>query len=158
GPGWMTTDHFDVVAKVPDEFRNLPPATPGSGPGPLQLMIRAMLADRFKLVVHMETKEAPVYALVLAHSDGRLGPQLKKSDTDCAALTAARGRGGPMPPPPAPGERMPCGIRIGPGSLSMGGSTLAQVANSLGMFVGRTVIDKTGLTGGYDADLTWTPD
>jgi uncharacterized protein (TIGR03435 family) len=99
---------------------------------------------------------------VLARSDGRLGPDLKKSETDCAALMAAmrgRGPGRAMPPPgPPPGERMPCGIRIGPGSMSVGGMTLAQFANSLGMFVGRVVLDRTGLTGNYDVDLKWTPD
>ena len=53
---------------------------------------------------------------------------------------------------------MPCGIRIGPGNMAVGGSTLAQFATSLGMFVGRVVLDKTGLTGAYDFNLTWTPD
>src|SRR5207247_10831374 len=73
---------------------------------------------------------------------------------------AGRGRG-PLPPPPGPpqpGERVPCGIRIGPGNMAVGGATLAQFANALGMFVGRIVQDKTGLTGNYDFNLTWTPD
>ena len=60
GPSWLTSDHFDVVAKIPDTFRDLPPATPLSGPGPLQLMIRSLLAERFKLVVHTETKEQTI--------------------------------------------------------------------------------------------------
>jgi len=160
GPSWLSSDHFDIIAKMPDGFQ--PPAgppAPGSGPGPVQLMLRALLAERFKLVVRNETKEAPIYALILARSDGKLGPALKKSDVDCAAVMAARGRGrGPAPGPPQPGERMPCGIRIGPGNMSVGGSTLAQFANSLGMFAGRIVQDRTGLTGAWDIDLTWTPD
>lgn len=86
---------------------------------------------------------------------------MHKSDVDCnAVFTAARGRGG-MPPPPGPpqaGERPSCGIRIGMGNLAMGGTPLAMFANSLAMFVGRTVQDKTGLTGNYDVSLTWTPD
>jgi uncharacterized protein (TIGR03435 family) len=163
GPGWMTSDHFDVIAKMPEGFQPTPgPPAPGAGPGPLQLMLRALLADRFKLTVHNETKESPIYALIVARSDGRLGPQLKKSETDCAAMFAAgRGRGrGPMPPPgpPQPGESIPCGMRIGPGNLVMGGSPLSQFANSLGMFSGRIVLDRTGLTGNYDINLTWTPD
>jgi uncharacterized protein (TIGR03435 family) len=163
GPAWMASDHFDVIAKMPEGFQPTPgPPAPGAGPGPLQLMLRALLADRFKLTVHNETKESPIYALIVARSDGRLGPQLKKSETDCAAMFAAgRGRGrGPMPPPgpPQPGESIPCGMRIGPGNLVMGGSPLSQFANSLGMFSGRIVLDRTGLTGNYDINLTWTPD
>ena len=160
GPGWASSDRFDINAKVPDEFRGMAPPAPGSGPSPLGLMIRALLAERFKLVVHNETKDAPIYALVLARSDGKLGPALKKSETDCAAtFGAGPGRGrGPMPPPGPPHEPMPCGIRIGPGNMAVGGSPLSQVANSLGMFAGRIVLDRTGLTGNYDFSLAWTPD
>jgi uncharacterized protein (TIGR03435 family) len=161
GPSWLNSDHFDINAKVPDEFRDQPPMRPGGAPGPLQLMIRALLADRFKLAVHNETKDSPIYALILARSDGKLGPGLKKSDVDCAAAFAAgRARGGPMPPPgpPQPGERMPCGMRIGPGNLMGGGALMPQFANTLGMFAGRVVLDRTGLQGAYDIDLTWTPD
>ena len=108
GPGWVSSDRFDINAKVPDEFRGMAPPAPGSGPSPLGLMIRALLAERFKLVVHNETKDAPIYALVLARSDGKLGPALKKSETDCAAtFGAGPGRGrGPMPPP-GPPQPMP---------------------------------------------------
>jgi len=159
GPSWLASDHFDINAKVPDEFRAMAPPAPGSGPGPLQLMIRSLLAERFKLVVHNETKESPIYALIRARSDGKLGPGLKKSNVDCAALFAAgRARGGAMPPPPQPGERMQCGMRIGPGNLMGGGALMPQFANTLGMFAGRIVVDRTGLEGAYDVDLTWTPD
>jgi uncharacterized protein (TIGR03435 family) len=165
GPSWLASDHFDIVAKIESGVQDAMPAgppVPGQGPTPLQLMIRSLLADRFKLAVHTETKEQPIYALVVARSDGRLGPDLKKSETDCAAVMAARGRGPgrAMPPPgaPAPGEPMPCGIRIGPGNMSVGGMALPVFANSLANFVGRVVLDRTGLTGSYDAKLTWTPD
>jgi uncharacterized protein (TIGR03435 family) len=160
GPSWLSSDHFDIVAKIPEGVRDGPPGPPGSGPGPLQLMMRALLAERFKLALHNETKDSPIYALILARSDGRLGPSLKKSETDCDGAGRGRGRGGPMPPPgpPQPGDRMPCGIRIGPGNMAVGGSPLSQFANSLGMFTGRVVQDRTGLTGNYDFNLTWTPD
>jgi len=159
GPSWLASDHFDINAKVPDEFRAMAPPAPGSGPGPLQLMIRALLVERFKLVVHNETKDSPIYALILARADGRLGPGLKKSNVDCAAVFAAgRARGGTMPPPPQPGERMQCGMRVGPGNLMGGGALMSQFANTLGMFAGRIVVDRTGLQGAYDVDLTWTPD
>ncbi len=160
GPGWMTSDHFDIVAKAED---GAPPETPSldrTAPTRTQLMIRALLAERFQLVVHTESRELPIYALVLARSDGKLGPDLHKSDVDCAALFAAgRGRG-PLPPPgpPPAGERMPCGIRIGMGNMAIGSAPLSQIANAMANFLGRTVLDKTGLTGNYDANLTWTPD
>ena len=162
GPNWLGSDHFDIIAKVPDgtPAPQGPPA-PGSAPSPLQLMLRSLLAERFKLTLHNETKDSPIYALVLARSDGRLGPELKTSEADCnAQFAAGRGRGGPMPPPgpPPPGAAMPCGIRIGPGNMAVGGSPLSQFANSLGMFTGRVVVDRTGLTGNYDFNLTWTPD
>ena len=47
GPSWLNSDHFDINAKVPDAVRDVPPMRPGSGPGPLQLMIRALLVERF---------------------------------------------------------------------------------------------------------------
>src|SRR5471032_2293825 len=77
GPGWLGSDHFDIIAKVPDgtPAPQGPPA-PGSAPSPLQLMLRSLLAERFKLTLHNETKDSPIYALVLARSDGRLGPEL----------------------------------------------------------------------------------
>jgi uncharacterized protein (TIGR03435 family) len=164
GPGWIAADHFDINAKMPEGYQPTPgPPNPAAGPTPIQLMMRALLADRFKLAVHNETKDSSIYALVVARSDGKLGPQIKKSETDCEAMmAAARGRGrGAMPPPPAPpqpGESIPCGMRIGPGTMAMGGFPLSNFAQSLGMFAGRIVLDRTGLTGNYDITLTWTPD
>jgi bla regulator protein BlaR1 len=159
GPGWIGSDHFDIVAKIEaDAQEPLAGGQAGTGPTRLQLMMRSLLAERFKLTVHNETKDSQIYALVVARSDGRLGPELHRSETDCAALVdAARGRGAPPLPPP-PGSPMPCGIRVGIGNLAVGGAPLSQVASSLSMFVGRVVLDRTGLTGPFDIDLTWTPD
>jgi len=151
GPDWIGTDRWDIVAKAEGE---LPPAPPGQV-GPMQLMVRSLLADRFKLVVHRETREMPIYALVLAREDKRLGPQMKESTTDC---TPGARRGAPPPAPPQPGERPPCGTRLAPGNLSSGGTLLSQLATTLSNSVGRTVVDKTGLTARYDFDLKWTPD
>ena len=53
-------------------------------------MLRALLADRFKLAAHNESRELPIYALVKARSDGKLGPELRPSAVDCAAIAAAR--------------------------------------------------------------------
>jgi uncharacterized protein (TIGR03435 family) len=160
GPSWISSDHFDVVAKIGEKENPLanPFPTKGTEPTSLQLMIRALLAERFKLAVHTETQQLPIYSLVVARNDGRLGPNLHRSETDCsAALAAGRGRGAP-PAPPQAGEPMPCGMRIGPGAMSMGAAPLSQFASSLSMFVGRVVLDRTGLTGVFDANLTWTPE
>jgi uncharacterized protein (TIGR03435 family) len=153
-PSWVDTDRFDINAKAEGDPG---PAVVAPGqPGPIMLMIRSLLADRFKLKVHTETREMPIYALVLTRSDGKLGSALNRSTTDCAALRAAS-RNAP-PPVPAPGERMMCGMRIAPGMISGGGIPLSQLATQLSVSVQRIVVDKTGLGGDYDFDLKWTPD
>jgi uncharacterized protein (TIGR03435 family) len=153
GPRWIDSDRFDVVAKAEGDQQ------PGSNGPPTEMfaMLRTLLADRFKLVVHNESRELPTYALVLARDDGKRGPQLNPAAVDCAAL---RGRGGAQPPLPAPGERLPCGIRIAPGNLVGGGMGLQQLANALSRMpaLNRLVVDRTGLTGTFDFDLKWTPD
>jgi bla regulator protein blaR1 len=149
GPDWINDDRFDINAKAAN-----------SDTPPLQLlaMVQTLLADRFKLRVHRETREVPVYALVMARDDRRLGPRLKTAAADCDALIAALGRGG-TPPPSAPaGERPPCGIRQVPGRMMAGGSLLSDVGRNLAPSTGRLVIDRTGLTGRFDLDLEWTPD
>jgi uncharacterized protein (TIGR03435 family) len=149
-PNWIADERYDIIAKADSSAK----------PDQMQAMIRALLAERFGLVAHTEQREMPIYALVVARSDGRLGPKLKPSTADCAAIFAAR-RGGPPPGPPAPpqpGEQMQCGTMIGPGNFNAGYTTMQQFASSLSTFVGRTVIDKTGLTGQYDFMLTYTPE
>jgi uncharacterized protein (TIGR03435 family) len=146
-PNWMTSDRFDIVAKAPDGFT----------PDQLRPMVRSLLADRFKLKAHVETREMPTYDLVLARPDGKLGPNLKPSKTDCKTMFANR-RGGPPPAPPQPGQPMECGFMIGGGTMNAGGMALTQLAQSLAQFVNRIVIDKTGLAGEYDFQLAYTPE
>ena len=74
----------------------LHPTQPGQA-GPIQFMMRTLLAERFGLVYHEETREMPISVLVLARPDGKLGPKLEKSTTDCQAMFAARRGGGPPP-------------------------------------------------------------
>ena len=153
GPDWIRSDRFDIVAKAPED-------TPPGPNSPMSLMIRTLLKERFGLVVHDETRALPVYALVMARADRKPGPQLKPAAVDCAAIMA-RGCGGPPVPPP-PGERgperMPCGIRLTPGNLAGGGSSIAQFASAISRFVNRPVLDQTGLSGNFDFDLQWTPE
>jgi uncharacterized protein (TIGR03435 family) len=122
GPKWIDSDRFDIVAKADRDWQ----ANPNGPPPALALMLQTLLAERFKLAVHNDRRDMPIYALVLARRDGKLGPQLRVSATDCAALMAAtRARGGP-PTPPAPGERPPCGLRMFPGNFSGGSFTVPE--------------------------------
>ena len=154
-PNWINDERFDIVAKAPAGTPMVGPAG-GGAPGPMQFMLRNLLADRFKLKTHTETREMPMYALVVARADGKLGPKMKQASVDCAALRG-RGPGGP-PAPPAPGERPQCGMMMGIGSVAAGGVSMTQLAQLLSQRVGRTVVDKTGLTGFYEFNLDFTPD
>jgi uncharacterized protein (TIGR03435 family) len=148
GPEWINTDRFDIVARPPD----------GVPQAQLIEMVKSLLADRFRLRVHMESRSLPIYALVMARPDGRLGPQLSRAAVDCAALQAARARGeSPVIPPPA-GNRPACGMNTNPGRVVAGGYEMKDVARNLAPMTGRLVVDRTGLTGAYDLELSFTPD
>ncbi|HKT80640.1 MAG TPA: TIGR03435 family protein [Vicinamibacterales bacterium] len=149
GPDWVKDIRYDVVAKAEND---VPPAQPGTV-GPLQLMVRALLADRFKLKVHDEEREMPIYALVVARADKKLGDKLTPAAVDCQAMMAQRN--GP-PPAPAPNGRPTCGMRIGPGQMMGGGFPISQLASALSPMVQRYVVDRTGLTGNYDLEMTFT--
>jgi uncharacterized protein (TIGR03435 family) len=134
-PDWVNSDRFDIVARGPE-------GTPASQ---RFAMLRAMLADRFKLVTHVETREQPLYVLTLARSDGRLGPQLKTSTLPCAGQTT-----------PQPGSD--CGVdtttESGFGTMSAKGVPMDNIAAVLANFaVNRTVVNRTGLQGWFDAEL-----
>src|SRR5262245_57026044 len=123
GPDWINNERFDIVAKAEGDVAPAPLGTVG----PMQLMLRNLLAERFKLVAHGDKRDMPMYAMVLARSDGKLGPQLRPSTVDCAAMFG-RGRGAPPPAAPPPGERPQCGMRIGPGTMAGGGFPISQFA------------------------------
>jgi uncharacterized protein (TIGR03435 family) len=103
----------------------------------------------------METREQPIYALMLARRDGRLGEKIMPSTVDCTP--PANGRDPARFAPPAPGVRPKCGFMIGPGRINVGGQTMASLAQTLSRFVGGIVVDKTGLTEAYDVELTFAP-
>jgi bla regulator protein BlaR1 len=151
GPDWVRSEgeRFDINAKIPD----------GTRPDQVRLMAQALLAERFKLKVHRETRELPVYALVMARSDGKLGPQMAATAFDCKAWSAARERGERVAPPPPNGDKFVCGSKMAPGRILAGGIQIADLAGVLSNFVGgRPVVDRTGLSGDYEFDLTWTPE
>jgi len=129
GPGWIDTEYFDIEARAV--------GTPTREE--MIAMLRAMLADRFALQVRQEVRERPVYALTLARRDGRLGTQLRRSDAEC---------------PNGPGT---CGVQMDNGALKSKSITMPRLAAELS-FVGRKVIDRTGLSGAFDVSVEWTPD
>src|SRR5579862_4672389 len=146
GPPWVSSAHWDVIAK---------PETKGEA-GDNQRMLQALLAERFQLVIHRETKELPVYALVLARKDRKLGPGLVPGKV-----------GGCSPPDPnkgpiiEPGKtpRLGCGQTwLGPNQLRGVSAPIPNFLFFLSRMLGRTVIDKTGLTGNFDITADWTPD
>jgi uncharacterized protein (TIGR03435 family) len=94
-------------------------------------------------------KDSAVYALTLARRDGRLGPRMRRAETECAPAGST--------PPSSQGPERRCGFKLGNGALSGQGTTMARLAGELS-FVGRQVIDRTALTGAFDIDLEWTPE
>lgn len=142
-------------------------------------MLKAMLADRVKLAVHIEKREQPVYDLVVARADGKLGSGLTAIDADCAAKVAADraaaeaaiSAGTPPPRPQMPDFSVPpapCTLRTvalslrerdqkpgRPGDFMEGEATLEVLAQALRLSTGRLVLDKTGLQGSYRIAMTF---
>lgn len=143
-PAWISRERFDVSARIPES----------SSPGQVRSMLQTLLAQRFNLKAHRETREQPVYEVVVARTDGRLGPQLKPSTADCASAT------NPTALPPSPDS--PCAglFGVGPagGRIISKGQPLSRVMSALSMAVSRTVVDRTALQGAFDVDLQWGAD
>lgn len=172
GPDWLNSERFDIVAKVPE----------GTTKEQSRIMLQNLLADRFKLTLHRETKELPMYALIVTPK----GPKLKKTTVvdpppvDPATKEGGRGDAPPPPPPPPPGGGRGR-IQMGPdgcpetppfaagrgGSVMMmtpngvcmisNGQTMAGLATQLSNQFDRPIIDQTGLTGKYDLKLRYDP-
>jgi len=148
GPGWITTDRWDVEAKAPEgsisaglEYPS--PATPNH---PLFLMLRSLLEDRFQLKAHPERREEPVYELTVA----KTGSRMKVSDDQASVEFPA----GPNRTDPVPRGR----IRVGLGYREGNAVRIEQLLSVLSELLGRPVINKTGLTGLYDFKLEWSPE
>lgn len=154
-PDWTERARYDIVAKAEAD---IPRTTPGTPVGPLNFMMQDLLEDRFKLRAHRETREMPIYALVVARADGKFGAGLQPSTVDCAAMRGRGGREGMPPAPPPPGQRPMCGMRMGPHEVLASGVPLVQLTQVLSQLTQRIVVDRTGLTGNFDIDLTFTPD
>ena len=130
-PDWVLNDRYDIFAR---------PA-PDSHPTHAQSneMMRNMLIDRMKLVGHVKEEERPGFALVVARSDGRLGPDLKTSDLDCGGA-----------------DKEKCGGRMGSGLIDYHGVRIDQFVQSIRGQAGGVVINRTGLEGWYDLKLRYS--
>lgn len=147
-PAWCDKEAFDIRGKVSSSdvtsLRNL---NPQQRTQMGEAMLQAVLADRFKMKAHQESREESIFALVVAKG----GPKLKKATTG---------------DPYSNGLKSPSGRATGAGTLIMSRDRLTAQALSLedlarvlsGPATGRVVLDRTGLTGKYDFTLTWTPD
>lgn len=146
GPDWLTSLGYDVVAKVPA----------GAPADQVPLMLQTLLAERFKLKLHRESKTIDVYALIV----GKGGPKLKESDP--ADLAVVPGADGPQPPHPGAGPGRGPGVRMlvtpGGGRQISGHMTMAQLTDVMSFFMDRPVVDSTGLTGTYDVDMAFMSD
>ena len=150
GPGWVESNGFDVDAKVAgtdiEQLKKLTGRERAS-------MLQPILAERFKLKVHIETKELPIYELVVMKS----GVKVKEAAPDPPSadpvhtLPEKDQKDGPTP-------RHNGMMRMGPGEFTGFGLPMTSLANELSYVVHHTVLDKTGLTGKYDVNLTWAPD
>lgn len=141
GPDWLGTARFDIVAKLPD----------GSSKDQVPEMLQSLLADRFKLALHRDTKEYAIYALVAAKG----GPKLKPAEVSTG--------GGPAPAGnPGRGElpRGAMAMMMSPEGMHLRASstTLSNLAEAISRFCERPVLDMTGIQGQYDFDLVFSPE
>jgi len=163
GPSWLREPEFDIVAKIPE----------GATKEQFREMMQNLLSERFKLAVHHEKKDLPIYEMTVAKG----GPKLKES-TGPADMPDPNGRApAPPPPPPPPGGfagrgsdgAAPQPPPFPPGRFPMMMMTPAgarwrvidesmdEFASRLQGMVGRPVRNATGLTGKYDFELSFTP-
>jgi len=159
GPSWMDSERFDIVAKAP----------PGADREQVRLMLQNLLAERFKMTLHRERKEMPMYSLAVARS----GPKIRESAEESAPKDAAA----PEAPPSGGPQRLtmgkdgfpilPSGVSVpGPMTIIMNGrarmqaskETMQDFANILSGQLNRPVVDETALKGKYDFMLYWSPD
>jgi uncharacterized protein (TIGR03435 family) len=131
-PDWGRTENFNIEAKLDPENAEAIRKLHGDDRGKENaLLLQSLLADRFRMKAHTEVKELPVYNLVVAKS----GLKMKEAAPD-----------------------QPFGYRMGLGKITGQSVVIASLIGSLSHPAGRLIIDKTGLTGRYQVDLTWAWD
>jgi uncharacterized protein (TIGR03435 family) len=158
-PDWVFTALFDIEARGPVDLTR----------EQAQAMLRDLLADRFTLRTHAETRQLPIYRLVMARPDRAVGTQIKPAGAECAPIAGPAGA--PMPPPPPPatggggvpltaarGMARRCPTLRYPGGISARAVTLEFFAGIIAPAAGRPVVNETALPGEFDIDLAYTPD
>jgi uncharacterized protein (TIGR03435 family) len=143
GPDWISREGYDIEAR--------PEST--TDQKQMWLMLQTLLADRFKLTTHRETRELPVYDLVLAKG----GPKLPAPESSpCSEVMTT------VPEPGQPRPAAPCGLGVqaSPSGLAMEAisTTMPALAKQLSMLFGREVVDKTGYTGRFSLHLDFAMD
>ena len=142
GPGWMSSDLFDVIAKVPE----------GTTQATANSMLQTLLADRFKLVVRKDTSPVPRYVLTVGKGGSKLKPASGSGSPGCQPKQqpgAGGGRGGPGDPASQPNIQVACHDLTAQAIAE----NLRQMA---GGYLDHDVIDSTKLEGSWDFDLEWT--
>jgi len=132
GPSWLGSARWDIEAKSDSALQAQKTSDPVAEREQIQQMVQSLLADRFHLAVHKETRELPIYNLVVAKGGAKF------LDTKAEGSKFDRWNS-----------------RI---ELQGGDNTVAVLAEELAEVFGRVVVDKTGITGRYKIALTWTPD
>jgi len=154
GPGWLTTDRWDIEARAEEGSiaQPLGPPDPNT-PDPMAIRLQSLLEERFRLKTHRDTRELPIYEL----SIGKGGSKAKLSEDQSPYRPPEPGAA--QPPPAQRGGAMPrFSMRVGRGSLEAVSVDVSNIVQTLASVLGRTVVDKTGLKGLYDVKLQWTPD
>jgi uncharacterized protein (TIGR03435 family) len=138
GPSWARSDRFDVTAKSEQAttFREK------------MQMLQSLLEDRFKLRLRSESRKGDVWALVVARSDGRLGPNIRRTSAECVEFYEAQARRDAVGPRP-----LSCALSQ-PRTLGVNGFTMAGFASMLSARSKQLVVDRTRLVGRFDVDLT----
>ena len=142
GPDWVYGDRFTVAAKYPAGWSL---DRPGGRAEAFQ-MVQTLLADRFSLRVHKETREGTVYLMTMARDDRRLGPKLRPVPACVRSSSEAREKG-----------TAPCTVLLGRRAVEMNGQPVPYFASSVALMIGAPIIDRTDLSGFYDIKIEWTP-
>jgi uncharacterized protein (TIGR03435 family) len=156
GPDWLSDARFDITAKLPE----------GATQEQIPEMLQALLAERFKLQVHRESKEHAVYALVVGKGGAKLKPAEEEVPAEAAdkAAGAVEKRatvtagGGGVAGGKLPRNAMMMAMGSNGAHLMAPSATLSSVADMLSRFTERPVVDQTGIQGRYNFDFTFTPE